>query len=170
MRRSVANGLANGASRLDAVLRVPRPTRVLFAYEDSHRAYRDALVRVIRTLRPQLVVTAVELRSLEAEVERIEPHLVVSSRPSTADVRGEVAWYRLSQEPAEPSEVCVGGRRSRSENPGLEVLVAVVDQVQEAVRDGSPLGGCQSKDGSPAPHPWIRRIDGPSPSVSGDSR
>lgn len=88
------------------------------------------------------MVTAVELRSLEAEVERLEPHLVVSSRSNTADAGGVVAWYRLSQEPAEPSEVWLGGRRSRSENPGLEELVAVVDQVQEAVRDGSPPGGC----------------------------
>ncbi len=142
MRRSVASGPANGASHPDAALRFPRPTRVLFAYDDSHLAYRDALVRVIRTLRPQLVVKAVELRSLEAEVERMEPHLVVSSRSNTANAGGRAAWYRLSQEPAEPSEVCVGGRRSRSENPGLEDLVAVVDQVQEAVRDGSPLGGC----------------------------
>ena len=143
MRRGVANGLANGASHPDAALRFPRPARVLVAYEDSHLAYRDALVRVIRALRPQVAVTVVELRSLEVEVERLEPHLVVSSRSNTADAGGmAVAWYRLSQEPAEPSEVCLGGRRSRSENPGLEELVAVVDQVQEAVRDGNPLGGC----------------------------
>lgn len=142
MRRSVANGLADGASHLDEGLRFPRATRVLFAYEDSHLAYRDAFVRIIRALRPHVVVTAVELRSLEAEVERLEPHLVVSSRSNTADAGGVAAWYRLSQEPAEPSEVCFGGRRCRSENPGLEELVAVVDQVQEAVRDGSPPGGC----------------------------
>lgn len=138
----MANGLADGALRLDGGARLPHATRVLFAYENSHLAYRDALVRAIRVLRPRVVVTAVDLRSLEAEVERLEPHLVVSSRPDTTDAGGRVAWYRLSQEPAEPSEVCLGGRRSRSENPGLEELVAVVDQVQEAVRDGSPLGGC----------------------------
>ena len=86
-------------------------------------------------------MTAVDSRSLEAEGERLEPHLVVSSRSKTADAGGRVAWYRLSQEPAEPSELCLGGRRSRSENPGLEELVAVVGQVREAVRDGSPLGG-----------------------------
>lgn len=142
MRRSVASGLANRASHPDAAVRLTRPTRVLFAYEESHLAYGDALARVIRALRPQLVVTVVELRSLEAEVERLEPHLVVSSRSNTADPGGVAAWYRLSQEPAEPSEVCVGGRRFRFENPGLEDLVAVVDQVQEAVRDGSPTGGC----------------------------
>lgn len=115
----------------------------MFAYENSHLAYRDALVRAIRVLRPRVVVTAaVDLRSLEAEAERLEPRLVVSGRPNTADAGGRVAWYRLSQEPAEPSEVCLGGRRSRSENPGLEEPVAVVGQVREAVRDGSPPGGC----------------------------
>jgi len=120
MQRIEASGLAGGASQLDAALRFPSAARVLFAYEDSHLVYRDALVRVIRALRPHVAVTTVGLPSLEAEVERLGPHLVVSSRSNTVGAGIRAAWYRLSHGPSEPSEVCLGGRRSKPENPGVE--------------------------------------------------
>ncbi len=49
----------------------------------------------------------------------------------------------LSEEPEEPSEVCVGGTRKRVENPGMEELLAVLDETEELVRaGGGELGGC----------------------------
>lgn len=142
MRRGAASALVDEASHPDGALQLPCATRVLFAYEDTHLSYRDALVRVVQALRPRVAVTTVSLRSLQSEVGRLEPHLVVSSRPDTFDPGDEAAWYKLSHEPDEPSEVRLGGRRSRSENPGLEELVAIIDEVEEAIRVGRPLGGC----------------------------
>ena len=45
-------------------------------------------------------------------------------------------------DPDEPSEVCVGGRRRGMENPGMEELLAVLDETEELVRAGGELGGC----------------------------
>lgn len=116
--------------------------RVLVAYEDTHLAYRDVLVSAIRALRPHVAVTAVSLRTLASEVKRLDPHLVVSSRANTVDPGGRAAWYTLAHESDEPSEACLDGRRSRSDNPDLEELVAVIDETEELVRAGRDLGGC----------------------------
>jgi hypothetical protein len=48
----------------------------------------------------------------------------------------------LSPEPDEPSEVCVGGRRRKVENPGMEELLRIVDETEGSVRTGRGLGGC----------------------------
>src|SRR5215213_9955508 len=86
--------------------------RVLIAYEDSHRAYGEALKRAIRGLRPSAKVSLVQARQLAGEVGSLDPHLVVSGKPNTVDPGGRAAWVTLSEEPEEPSEVCVGGWRT----------------------------------------------------------
>ena len=54
--------------------------RALIVYEDSHRAYGEAMVGAVRASRLGLEeVALVHLRKLEAELERFDPHLVVSS-------------------------------------------------------------------------------------------
>ncbi len=116
--------------------------RVLISYEGTHLAYRDALVAAVRALRPQVAVTTVGLPTLESDVKRLDPHLVVSSRPNTVDPGGRPAWYTLAHEPDDPSELYFDGRREVSQNPGLEDLLAVIDEVEEAIRAGRELGGC----------------------------
>ncbi len=116
--------------------------RVLIAYEDSYRAYGEALERAIRGLRPSVGVSLVRARQLAEEVGSLDPHLVVSGKPNTVDPGGRAAWVTLSEEPEEPSEACVGGRRAGMENPGMEELLAVLDETEELVRAGGELGGC----------------------------
>ena len=116
--------------------------RVLISYEDSHRAYGEALERTIRGLRPSVEVSLVQARELGGEVGRLDPHLVVSGKPNTVDPEGRAAWVTLSEEPEEPSEVCLGGRRMGMENPGMEELLAVLDETEELMRAGGNLGGC----------------------------
>jgi hypothetical protein len=58
------------------------------------------------------------------------------------DPGGRAAWYRLSPEPVEPSETCLGGRRWRRLNPPLEELLSFIDEVEALVRSGRELGGC----------------------------
>jgi hypothetical protein len=53
-----------------------------------------------------------------------------------------VAWYKLSPEPDEPSEACLGGRRWRRLNPPLEDLLSFIDEVETLVRSGRELRGC----------------------------
>jgi hypothetical protein len=117
--------------------------RVLIVYEDSHRAYGEAMVGAVRASRPGLEEVALaHLRDLEAELERFDPHLVISSRPNTFEVIGRAAWVLLSDDPEEPSEVCIDGRHRRLENPGLEEMLGIFDETEALVRTGRELRGC----------------------------
>ena len=116
--------------------------RILICYEESYRAYSDVLERVIGALRPEADVASCRLAEMGEQVENFDPHLVVSSGPNTVDPGGRAAWYRLSPEPDEPSEACLGGRRWRRLNPPLEELLSFIDEVEALVRSGCELGGC----------------------------
>jgi hypothetical protein len=116
--------------------------RILIAYEESHYLYSDAMESAIRILRPQVEVRVARLRELEAEVGRFEPHLVVSSRPNTVDPGGMAAWYELSHEPDEPSKLCLNGQRWEVENPGLEVMLEIIDETERLLREERDLGDC----------------------------
>jgi hypothetical protein len=117
--------------------------RVLIVYEDSYRSYGESFVRAIRNLRPAAELSLVQARELAGEVGRFDPHLVVSGKQNTVDSGGRSAWMRLSEEPEEPSEVCVGGRRRGMENPGLEELLTILDETEKSVlTGGEELGGC----------------------------
>jgi hypothetical protein len=116
--------------------------RALIVYEDSHRSYGEAMVGAIQASRPGLEVALAHLRELEAELERFDPHLVVSSRPNTFEVGGRAAWVLLSDDPEEPSEVCIDGRHRSLENPGLEQILEIIDDTAELVQTGRELRGC----------------------------
>ncbi len=116
--------------------------RVLIAYEDTHRVYSDAMRHAIRGLRPGAEVASCGVAELGARVGSFDPDLVVSSRPNTVEPGGRTAWYVLSPEPGEPSEVCVGGRRREVENPDMEGLLSVLDETEESVRTGRGSRGC----------------------------
>ena len=116
--------------------------RVPIAYEEAHRVYAEAMRHAIRGLRPGAEVAACGVAELGARVEGFDPDLVVSSRPNAVDPGGRTAWYMLSPEPGEPSEVCVGGRRRQVVNPGMEELLRIVDETEGSVRTGRGSGGC----------------------------
>ena len=116
--------------------------RILISYEESYHVYSDALERAIRGLHPDADVAVCSLAEIGEQVESFNPHLVVSSRPNTADPGGRAAWYRLSAEPDEPSEACLGGRRWRRLNPSLEDLQSFIDEVEALIGSGRELGGC----------------------------
>ena len=117
--------------------------RALIVYEDSHRSYGEAMVGAVRASRPDLEEVALaHLRDLEAELERFDPHLVVSSRPNTLNPGARAAWVLLSDDPDEPSQVCIDGRHRRMQNPGLEEMLEIIDETEKLVRTGRKLRGC----------------------------
>jgi hypothetical protein len=71
-----------------------------------------------------------------------DPHLVVYSRPNTFEAGGRAAWVLLSDDPDEPSGVCIVGRHRKLENPGLEEMLEIIDETEELVRTGRELRGC----------------------------
>ena len=87
-------------------------------------------------------MAACTLAEIGEQLGSFDPHLVVSSGPNTVDPGGRAAWYRLSPEPDEPSEACLGGRRWRRLNPPLEELLSFIDEVEALVRSGREVGGC----------------------------
>lgn len=117
-------------------------TRVLIAYENSHRSYGQTMVGALRGLRPHMEAQLIQVRQLEAEVKHFDPHLVICNRPNTVDPGGRVAWVRLSDDPDEPSEFCLAGRRWGSENPELEDVLKIIDEMEELLREGRDLRGC----------------------------
>jgi F420-dependent methylenetetrahydromethanopterin dehydrogenase len=129
--------------------------RILVTLEDEYRAYREVLAAAIRVLRPAARVESADLEALAEEIERLDPHLVVCSRPNTVDPAGRSAWVELPIDPTRPARVCVGGRYSERTNPTLEVLVGIVDVVEEqlARREGGDLlrGAVRKKDAREPP-------------------
>ncbi len=112
------------------------------AYEEGYRAYRGAIAEALRALRPRHELAVAGVGRLGEEVGWFDPHLVVSSRPNTVDPGGRAAWVTLPEEPDDPSEICLDGGRSASENPGFRELLAIVDEAEELLRGDRELGGC----------------------------
>jgi hypothetical protein len=104
--------------------------RVLMAIE--LRSYRE----VIRGLRPHLEVVIVEPDALEPEIARLDPGLVIYSRPSIAATNGGSAWieFRPYDQPA--VRIYVGGRQFELEEVELEDLLSVVDEAERLARTG----------------------------------
>jgi hypothetical protein len=73
--------------------------RVLVAYENGYRFYREVIARAIRDHRPHLQVRNVGLEELAKELVPFDPHTVVSSRPELPDTTNTVAaWVELPAE------------------------------------------------------------------------
>jgi hypothetical protein len=115
---------------------------ILISYEQSCHVYSEALERAIRGLHPEAEVAACSLAEIGEQLESFDPHLVVSSGLNRVNPGGRAAWYRLSPEPDEPSEACLGGRRWGRLNPPLEDLLSFIDEVEALVGSGRELGGC----------------------------
>ena len=89
----------------------------------------------IETLRPGTEVASVGLDQLEGELARLDPEVVVCSRPgSLAEAEGRPAWIELSLDPTRPTKISLGGRRSEATDPTLETLLAVMDEVEGLLR------------------------------------
>jgi hypothetical protein len=116
--------------------------RVLVAFEDDYRAYREVIAAGIQVLRPHIEVQAASLEALGERIERFDPHLVVCRRPDTVDPGGRLAWVELSVDLLRPAKICVGGRYSERINPTLVVLLTVIDEVEELIGMKEDLQGC----------------------------
>ena len=119
--------------------------RILVAFEDDYRAYREVMAAAIRVLRPSSQVESANLDALAEQVERMDPHVVICSRPNTVDPRRRPAWVVLPTDPTRPARICVGGRYSERSNPTVEVLLGIIDEVEQQLTEaegGDLLLGC----------------------------
>jgi hypothetical protein len=106
--------------------------RILVCLENDYRTYREVIAAGIQILRPHTEVVTAELDVLKEEVQHFDPHLVICSLPATECNGDIVCWVQLSLERStEPSVVCVDGRYSEHDNPTLEELLRVLDEVEQ---------------------------------------
>ena len=97
--------------------------RILVANELA--SYRQALAIVLRDLRPHVEVFEIPSESLDGEVARLAPDLVICSR-ATRTVKKRVAnWVELYPECKPYSTFQIGGRRRAKRDVQLSDLLAL---------------------------------------------
>ena len=116
--------------------------KVLVAYEDKYRFYRQVIARAIGNLRPQLEVRCARLEKLERELVLFDPHVVVSSQANDVDRGSRTAWVELPVEPSYPADIRLAGDRTKTENPTLADVLSVLDEAEERLREDRPRDGC----------------------------
>jgi hypothetical protein len=121
--------------------------RVLVAFEDVRRLYRDVFLRAIRDLRPALTVRSASLEELERVLGRFDPHVVVCSQPNGTHPAGSGAWVHIPTDDGmgddeRLAEICLEGERWRTDGPPLSELLEVLDKTEERLREGSLTGSC----------------------------
>jgi hypothetical protein len=116
--------------------------RILVAFEADYRTYRDVIAAGISILRPHVEVETTSLEALADGIERLDPRLVICSRPNTVDPGGRPAWVELTIDPTRLARVCVGGRCSERINPTVDVLLAIIDEVEELIQTKNVCRGC----------------------------
>jgi hypothetical protein len=116
--------------------------RVLVAIEDDYRIYREVIAAGICVLRPRTEVETAPMRELEEQIERFDPQLVICSRPNTLASRRCAGWVELPLDPTRPTKICVAGRYSKRINPAIDVLIAVIDEVEQLLLTNDDFEGC----------------------------
>ena len=142
-------------------------TRVLVAYDDEYRAYREVIAAGIAVLRPHVAVATSTPNELERELERFAPQVVVCGRPGNVDTGDRPAWVELPLEPERRAKVRVGERRWESPYLLLEGLLAIIDEAEQLVSKNAdrtsnrePLGHARSNEPSSQQRGRSLRSDG----------
>jgi hypothetical protein len=100
--------------------------------ESDYRSYREVIAAGIQILRPHTEVVTAGLDALKEKVRHFDPHLVICSLPATAGYKDIVCWVELSMESStQPSVVCIDGRYYEHNNPTLDELLRVLDEVEQ---------------------------------------
>ena len=116
--------------------------RVLVAFEDDYRSYREVIAAGIHVLRPRTEVETAPMGELEEQIERFDPQLVVCSRPNSLASCRCAAWVELPLDPTRSTKICVAGRYSKRSNPAIDVLIAVIDEVEQLLQMDDDFEGC----------------------------
>jgi hypothetical protein len=115
--------------------------RILAAFEDYYRAYRDVIAAGIWVLRPHVEVESASLEALGERIEHFDPHLVICGGHAAKHPSGRPARVELSLDSLQPAKVWVDGRYSERTNPTLEALLAVIDEVEDLIQTSNVSRG-----------------------------
>jgi hypothetical protein len=110
------------------------------ALEDDYRAYREVIAAGIRISYPHAEVATSALDTLDDEVLRFNPHVVICSLPTTAGHEDILGWVDLSLHPTPYARIRIGERYSERNNISLEELLGFLDEVEQLSRRTRPPG------------------------------
>jgi hypothetical protein len=108
--------------------------KILVAFEEDFRAYRETLAYAFQRLRPHVEVLTSGVETLDMELKRYGPQAVITSRPRSRGSEGVTVWVELSVDPLKTTKVQIGERCSQMLNPTLERLLALVDDLEQSTR------------------------------------
>jgi hypothetical protein len=110
--------------------------RVLVAFADEYRSYREVIAAALSLMRPCSEVATSDLDVLGEKLATFDPHLVICSRPRPASSNAVDAWIELSLDLSTPARIGIGGHCSQQYNPTVETLLAIFDEVKQLIRTG----------------------------------
>jgi hypothetical protein len=102
-------------------------TRILVANELT--SYRQSIAIVFRELHPNVEVIEVHPATLDWDVARLAPALVICSRVTTVVEERAANWIELYPECRPFSTFCIGGERRAMEDVQLSDLLSVCARV-----------------------------------------
>ncbi len=105
-----------------------RVKRILLANELT--SYRESLALVLRELRPEVEVIEADSGTLNQQVLRISPDLVICSRVTSLVKERGPNWVELYPDCEAPSTFCIGGEISTMDEVQLSDLLCVVDRLE----------------------------------------
>ncbi len=109
--------------------------RVLVAYAEDYRAYREVIADGVRLLRPHTEVSTSAPDDLGARIALLCPQVVDCGEPGRPGPGLVAAWVELPAGVGRPARVRVGdGERRVAAGLTLEGLLGVVDGAEELVR------------------------------------
>ncbi|MDQ3910615.1 MAG: hypothetical protein M3305_02290 [Actinomycetota bacterium] len=71
------------------------------------------------------------MQTLEAEVKRFKPEVLICIRPKPVNSGVWPAWVELYVDPNRPTKVSVGGRYFERINPTLDELLGIIDKAEQ---------------------------------------
>lgn len=101
--------------------------RVLLANEP--RSYRQAIAGALQALRPDVEFEEIEPETLDAEVGRSAPQLVICSHVTPAVQAAASSWVELYTDYGSISSVSIRLERSTVEGIEISDLLQIVDRV-----------------------------------------
>jgi hypothetical protein len=101
------------------------------ALENDYRAYQDVLAVGVRILHPHAEVKTAELETLEEEIKRFEPQVLICDRPEPLDSGRWGAWLEISVDPTRPTKISAGEHSCEKTNPTMEELLAMIDEIEQ---------------------------------------
>ena len=116
------------------------PLKVLLAIEPL--MYREVMASYLRHHRPQAEVILASGETLEAEVERVRPLLIIanepSAEPSATAKEAETFWVgiRIGEQRID-ADISVDGYSATIKNVSPQDLLAAVDRAAEELVDGA---------------------------------